>query len=71
MMGSPVLLTVPNENERRCCILDDTGNQCPQRSRFWVGSNDVDDYTHVCGDHVEEVRRDGDEVRSLEGDKRA
>lgn len=58
------LVTAPDEGDR-CCVLDDHGIRCPQKSRFWVGSNPLDDYTYVCGDHVEAVKRDGDEVFRL------
>lgn len=64
-MTVPNLITVPDERQR-CCVLDDDGNRCPQKSRFWVGANGVDDYTHVCGDHVDAVKRDGDAVHRLE-----
>ena len=58
------LVAAPDERQR-CCVLDDAGNRCPQHSRFWVGANGLDDYTHVCGDHVEDVKRDGDSVVEL------
>jgi hypothetical protein len=60
----PNLVTAPDERNR-CCVLDDDGNRCPQRSRFWVGGQVWDDYTHVCGDHVEAVKRPGDSVVRL------
>jgi hypothetical protein len=62
---NPPLITAHDERDR-CCLLDDAGNRCPQPARFWVGANGVDDYTHVCGDHVEDVKRDGDVVVRLE-----
>lgn len=58
-MSNPVLANPEQEN---CCFIGDEGNpQCEQKARFWVG-NGWDDYTHVCGDHVESVRCDGDVV---------
>lgn len=33
---------------------------CGQDATYWVGSNEVDDYTYVCDDHVEAVRQAGD-----------
>lgn len=63
-MTVPNLVTAPDERTR-CCVLDDKGQRCPQKSRFWVGANGIDDYTHVCGDHVESVKRDGDVVEKL------
>jgi hypothetical protein len=61
---NPQLITAPDEQER-CCVLDKGGNRCPQKSRFWVGSNGIDDYTHVCGDHVQDVKRPGDAINKL------
>ena len=63
-MNNPKLITAPNESEQ-CCLLNDKGERCPQRSRFWVGANGVDDYTYVCGDHVNDVKRDGDVVQKI------
>jgi hypothetical protein len=66
-MKNPPLITSSDERER-CCVLGENGSQesrCPQPSRFWVGKNGVDDYTHVCGDHVEDVRQEGDTVVKL------
>ena len=62
-MNNPELVTAPDERERCCIIVE--GERCKQASRFWVGKNGVDDYTHVCGDHVDEVKRDGDAVVKL------
>jgi hypothetical protein len=53
---NPALITAPDE-QGRCCLLDGNGERCRQPSRFWVGSSGVDDYTHVCGDHVAAVAR--------------
>lgn len=63
-MNDPQLVTDSNESDR-CCLLDANGNRCSQQARFWVGANGIDDYTHVCGDHVEDVKRDGDSVHRL------
>jgi hypothetical protein len=60
-MNTPNLVTAEDEQER-CCLLNDAGARCSQRARFWVGANGLDDYTHVCGDHVEDVKREGDVV---------
>lgn len=41
---------------------------CPQKAKWWVGpkkSNGLDDYTEVCSDHVEDVKRDDDVVVEL------
>lgn len=59
-------LVAAADEKQRCCVSDNKRNRCPQKSRFWIGSNGVDDYTHVCGDHVADVQRDGDEVVKLE-----
>lgn len=64
-MSGQNLITAYDERQR-CCVLDDQGRRCPQRSRFWVGSNGVDDYTHVCGDHVLDVKQEGDAVFPLD-----
>ena len=58
------LVTAPDE-QRRCCVLDGAGNRCPSETRYWIGANGVDDYTHVCADHLEDMRRPGDEVREV------
>ena len=50
----------------QCCVLDGNGKQCPNRAQFWVGANEIDDYTHACAEHVEEVQGHGDTVRELE-----
>jgi len=52
-------------SDSRCCLLDAQGQQCPNRSEFWVGSNGMDDYTHVCGEHVVNVVKEGDSVHRL------
>jgi hypothetical protein len=49
-----------------CCYLDPkTGDQCKQPARFWVGKTEYD-ATHACGDHVEDLKQDGDTVFPLE-----
>ncbi len=62
----PDLITAANE-QSQCCVLDDGGNRCPNRSEFWVGKNDLDDYTHACSQHLPDVMREGDIVQKLEG----
>ncbi len=59
----PQLVTAHDERQRCCVILKD-GKRCPQRTRFWVGepTSGYDDYTLVCIDHLEAVRRPGDVV---------
>jgi len=59
------LITAPDE-QQRCCVLDADGNRCPKRSRYWVGTNGVDDYTHTCAEHLDSVRRPEDTVRELD-----
>lgn len=49
----------------QCHVLDKNGNRCKQKARFWVGSNPVDDYTYVCGDHVEDVKEADHVVHKL------
>jgi hypothetical protein len=58
----PNLINAPDE-EHRCCVLDDHGNRCPNKTVFWVGTNGVDDYTYCCTDHLDAVKRAGDTVR--------
>lgn len=60
----PNLVTAPDE-QSRCCVLDADGHRCHKRSRYWVGQNGIDDYTHCCAEHLESVRRDGDVVEEL------
>jgi hypothetical protein len=67
-MKNPPLITAPDEQER-CCVLEEEGKaetRCPQKARFWVGKQGFpDDYTYVCGGHVDDVRREGDTVEKL------
>lgn len=63
-MNNPKLITAPDERVR-CCIFDDDGNRCPNETAFWVGTNGIDDYTHVCADHLDSVKRDGDAVHEI------
>ncbi len=61
----PELLTAPDE-QRRCCVLDEAGERCPRATRYWVGTNGLDDYTHVCAEHLEDVLRAEDTVRDVD-----
>lgn len=63
-MPQPNLVTAPDERSR-CCVLDAAGNRCSKRSRYWVGTQGIDDYTHCCAEHLASVRRDGDTVLEL------
>ena len=47
-----------------CCLIDDGGRACTRQAKFWVGTSDYD-ATHVCADHVEIVKCDGDSVHPL------
>lgn len=38
---------------------------CGQDAAFWVGTDGRDDYSYACGDHVEDLKRDGDKVYRL------
>lgn len=51
--------------ERCCVILDASGKRCAGLARYWVGCNGVDDYTHVCDNHVEDVLCEGDIMLNL------
>ncbi len=64
MGNQPLLVTSPDEVSR-CCVLDSNGNRCSRPSRFWVGTQPVDDYAFVCGEHVAAVRRPGDRVERV------
>lgn len=59
------LVTAPDERER-CCVVVDSA-RCEQPSAWIVrgAGGESDDYTCVCGDHVELVRRPGDAVERL------
>lgn len=63
-MGGPNLVTAPDE-QQLCCVLDDTGARCLNPSRYWVGTQGIDDYTYVCADHLDAVRREEDTVVDL------
>lgn len=56
------LVTAPDEQQRCCVVID--GVRCGQQTAWRLASADgaLDDYTYVCGDHVELVRRPGDVV---------
>lgn len=48
-----------------CCYLDPvTGKVCEQQPRFDVRSPDsmYDDYSHACGDHVEDLKSTDQDV---------
>lgn len=51
------LVTAPDEQQRCCVVID--GARCEQPTAFKLAAADGawDDYTYVCGDHVELVRR--------------
>lgn len=49
---------------RQCCYIDGKDKQCEQPARFRVGQTDLD-ATFSCGDHVEDLRCDGDTVEPL------
>lgn len=55
-------LVIPKD--RRCCAVVN-GEQCPEPAKFFVGTNDVDDYTEVCQRHIPDVERVGDTVTEL------
>lgn len=46
------LVTEPDEQQRCCVVVD--GRRCEQAAAFRVASSDgaLDDYTHVCADHL-------------------
>jgi hypothetical protein len=61
-------ITAPDE-KFRCCFLPDgdVDKRCLQKSRFVIYGTPYswDDYTHTCGDHVIELKRDGDKIYKL------
>jgi hypothetical protein len=57
-------LITSRDERRRCCLIFG-GRRCANPSEFWVGTNGIDDYTHVCGPHLGWVRREGDVVEPL------
>jgi len=61
---SPQLVTGQDEREQ-CCVMLNPLVRCPKRSEFWVGKDGLDQYTHVCKEHVADVIMDGDVVREL------
>ncbi len=64
MASNPSLVTAHDE-QQRCCVLDERGERCPRRTRFWVGANGIDDYTHVCAEHLDDVKREGDVIMGM------
>lgn len=63
-MGNPILMP---QTTSWCCFIGEDGHSCQQPARFWVGSDIFEDYTEVCEDHVEDVKRDADTVVRLDG----
>ncbi len=43
-----------------CCEIG-----CDKEAKFWVGKDNIDQYTHACGDHVDDLKEDGDAVIPL------
>jgi hypothetical protein len=64
-MNTPQLVTAHDEREQ-CCVLDDSGARCTNKSEWWVGANGVDDYTHVCTSHLADVKQPQDSVVCLQ-----
>jgi hypothetical protein len=60
------LVTAPDEREH-CCVVQD-GARCTRPTAYKVAAIDgsLDDYTHVCEEHLALVRRDSDVVTSIE-----
>lgn len=54
------LVTAPDEQVRCCVVID--GARCEQPSAFLLEGADRswDDYTYVCGGHLQLVRKPGD-----------
>jgi hypothetical protein len=57
------LVTAWDERERCCLVID--GSRCSQRSAIRLADGAWDDYTFVCADHVELVRRPGDVIETI------
>ncbi len=55
-MNNPPLVAPKHTTGELCCVRDEQGNRCQQPARFRVEGDSWDDYTHVCGDHVADVR---------------
>lgn len=53
-----------------CCHVGESGT-CPQAARFVIAGATPrpDDVTYSCGDHVKDLRRDGDKVTRLSDGK--
>lgn len=60
----PKLITAPDERNR-CCVLNEADERCIFPAKFWIGQNHIDDYTHTCEHHREEMIREGDSVEPL------
>lgn len=60
------LVTEPDEQQRCCVVVGD--RRCAHAASFRIAGADgaLDDYTHVCRDHLELVRRPGDVVVPVE-----
>jgi hypothetical protein len=59
------LVTVPDERQLCSVVID--GVRCDQPTAWIVrgAGGELDDVTHVCGDHLELVRRPGDVVERV------
>jgi len=57
------LVTAWDERERCCLVIHDA--RCSQRSAIRLSDGAWDDYTFLCADHVELMRRPGDLIERI------
>jgi hypothetical protein len=59
------LVTAPDERERCCVVIG--GERCSRPTAYRIQAADgaLDDYTHVCAEHLELLRRPGYRVELL------
>lgn len=58
-----LLAELANTGRERCCMILPNGERCPEMARFWVGTNNVDNFTLACWEHGADVERVGDTAR--------
>lgn len=59
------LVTAPDERDRCCVVIDGARCELPAAWIVRGAGGALDDYTCVCGDHLELVRQPGDTVERL------
>lgn len=52
------------EGREQCCFVGPSAAECKAAANYWIGgaTRRPDDYVYACADHVDDLRRDGDDV---------